>query len=316
MQDIYAAIVGEPPTEQEKIEALARKLRGQQMVGQLGMLTGDKVLAPMGQRQVDQAGDQAAKIANRALVRDQMAGAAASRAQQAEQFAKEQEFTAQQNALERAMRLELERMQQVGADARDKKVTDRLDAAEKKELDRYTRALQSDIDKSNIPFLDSAFKDLETALSPFVDPATGKPKKDVPGIGATSLAPMGTLSAEGRPVRQAVANVRNQFLKMASGAAVTNPEAARLYEQIAMQLGGSDEDVLRGLESLKQMRDSAKSNIYAGYDPLVVETYENRRKQIFPGTWGGSAQAPAAAAADPNRVLTPEEWKAQKAGKK
>lgn len=303
MQDIYAAIVGEPPTEQEKLAALAKKLRGQEMIGQLGMLTGDKVLAPMGEGIVEQVGDRSNKIANRGIVSQQLnradALAAMKNQYDMEQMAKEQEFQGGQRALDRALQRELEQMQQSGMNARDKSDTDKADKAAKKELDRYTRMLSADVNKANIPFLDSAYKDLDTALRPFIGD-DGKLKGDVPGIGATSLSPMGMLSKEGRPVRQAVANVRNQFLKMASGAAVTNPEAARLYEQIAMQLGGTDEDVMRGLESLRAMKDSAKTSIYAGYDPEVVETYESRQ--------GGGGTTSAPAALNPADFATYEEY--------
>lgn len=46
--DIYAALMGEAPTDQESVAALAAQLRKRQSYGQLGQLTGDRVLAPLG----------------------------------------------------------------------------------------------------------------------------------------------------------------------------------------------------------------------------------------------------------------------------
>lgn len=65
MQDIYSAIVGEPPTEREKLQAIAQQLRKRQMIGQLGQITGDKVLAPMGSSMVDTANTQAEGLGRR-----------------------------------------------------------------------------------------------------------------------------------------------------------------------------------------------------------------------------------------------------------
>lgn len=65
MQDIYSAIVGEPVSDQERLMAIAQKLRKQQQIGQLGQITGDKVLAPMGAGMVDTANTQAENLGRR-----------------------------------------------------------------------------------------------------------------------------------------------------------------------------------------------------------------------------------------------------------
>jgi len=122
MVDIYSAIVGEPPTEREKLDALAKKLRGRSMVGQLGMLTGDKVLAPMGQGIGAQAEAQAEKIGSFQARRRELEAQEAMRAASALERAKEaeinrqhdlsmlgqrQSFDASQSALSRALDKEL-----------------------------------------------------------------------------------------------------------------------------------------------------------------------------------------------------------------
>jgi hypothetical protein len=93
----------------------------------------------------------------------------------------------------------------------------------------------------------------------------------------TGILPSGLLSKEGRAVRQDVAQIRTQVLKAMSGAAVTEPEAARLYEQIGLYLGGSDEDVIRGLGMLNATQQARKQNIFSGAHPSAVEEYQRRR---------------------------------------
>ena len=61
-EDIYSAIVGDPLTEREKLGAIVEKLRNQKLTGQLGMLTGDRVLTPMGRGISEDTEENAALI--------------------------------------------------------------------------------------------------------------------------------------------------------------------------------------------------------------------------------------------------------------
>jgi hypothetical protein len=47
--DIYRALIGEAPSSQDELAALAEKLRRRRAFGELGALTGDRVLQPFGQ---------------------------------------------------------------------------------------------------------------------------------------------------------------------------------------------------------------------------------------------------------------------------
>ncbi len=85
--DIYSLLMAQDePTAQEKAAALAAALRGQRMQGNLGMLTGDKVLAPYGQAQLQQAQQQEGLLAGAAthragnLLQQLLKGAEAKRA--------------------------------------------------------------------------------------------------------------------------------------------------------------------------------------------------------------------------------------------
>jgi len=114
MQDIYAAIVGEPPTEQEKLALLAQKLRNQTQIGQLGQITGDKVLAPLGQSIAGRATEQAKDIGQQASTnrwrKTQQAMNEASILSRAKEAEAQRAFLAQQGALNRASQRDLQQL--------------------------------------------------------------------------------------------------------------------------------------------------------------------------------------------------------------
>lgn len=58
--DIYGALMGNPPTSDEQTQALISALRGQKLVGQLGMLSGDPFAGGVG-KQLDTSSDQQAE---------------------------------------------------------------------------------------------------------------------------------------------------------------------------------------------------------------------------------------------------------------
>jgi hypothetical protein len=55
MADLYSALIGEAPTDKEQSAELAAALRRRRSYGELGMLTGDRVLAPLGDRMAKSA---------------------------------------------------------------------------------------------------------------------------------------------------------------------------------------------------------------------------------------------------------------------
>lgn len=61
MADLYESLIGAAPTKKEQVAELAAALRRRRSFGELGMLTGDRVLSPVGQNLVksaDQYADQ------------------------------------------------------------------------------------------------------------------------------------------------------------------------------------------------------------------------------------------------------------------
>lgn len=79
--DAYAEFIDDEPSQAEKAKALVAALRKQQTLGQLGMLTGDRVLSPMGQQmstqslaQQQHASEAPAQRLRMALQRQQLEG--------------------------------------------------------------------------------------------------------------------------------------------------------------------------------------------------------------------------------------------------
>lgn len=60
--DIYSALTGQLPTDQESQQALINALRGKGMMGQIGALSGDPVLAPFGQNLMKSSDQEAENI--------------------------------------------------------------------------------------------------------------------------------------------------------------------------------------------------------------------------------------------------------------
>jgi hypothetical protein len=283
MIDIYSAMIGEPPTDREKIAALADKLRGRNMLGSLGQLTGDKVLAPLGKGISAETEDQAEKIANRGIVSQQL-DRADNLAKMKDEYelgrlGKEQDFNRGEHALDRALQLELERMQQAGLNARDKDKVDKEAAKAKKTLEGFRVRFSTQLDKAGLPELESYIGSANKVLDLYKD-------KAIPGIGIMDYS--GKFSQEGSNVRQAIQAVKNTLLKARSGAAVTEPEADRLEQEMFGPLA-TEKSFRQGWANLQAAIAAKRVNIESGYDPEVIESYEENlrnRTHGASGEWG------------------------------
>jgi hypothetical protein len=314
MDDIYAALIGEPPTEQEKLQALAAKLRNRSQLGQLGMLTGDKILAPMGAGIGKQTEEQAGQIGQwTSNIRNREANAQLARDAQAARAAEGQfdrDFTKEQNALERALKRELEGMQQARYGAADKK----LEAAEEKLLQKDTISYGKALGAAGIPELRKGINDANKVLSTYEG-------KGIPGVfPGMGMVPNIMKGEEGRKVTTALQGVKNVLLRARSGAAVTEQEYERLQDEM-FGAGATDQSFREAWQYLQNKVEAAESSLAGAYGPDVVNRYTIQRQRATPYdvlAAGGTA-APAGTATpaeDPNRILTPAEWKARKAGAK
>jgi hypothetical protein len=100
--DIYSAIMGNAPTNEEQTQALVQALRGQKLIGQLGMLSGDPYVGKVGQ-QLDTSSDtQAQQIGQERLRQTAAANEKAFRDAQIENMQAERENA--KSTLEETMR--------------------------------------------------------------------------------------------------------------------------------------------------------------------------------------------------------------------
>lgn len=97
MSDIYAALTGATPTTEEQRNALVQALRGQKLMGQLGSLTGDPVLSPVGQNLMKGADTGAEQIGQLGLSQTRAAQ------EKAYQTAEMGHMTAEENQAQNAL---------------------------------------------------------------------------------------------------------------------------------------------------------------------------------------------------------------------
>lgn len=73
MADLYSALIGGTPTTDEQRSALVQALRGQRLMGQLGQLSGDQVLAPVGASMIKGADTGAEQVGQLGLAQTRAA---------------------------------------------------------------------------------------------------------------------------------------------------------------------------------------------------------------------------------------------------
>lgn len=330
----YELILGGPPSGEDQIRATAAKLRGADDRAILAMLSGDRVLAPVGAVQQRQTQATARGLAKAKQAAEELA---ARKAAQTEEFA----FRAQQQKEDHALRRELElaqerRLAQSAAEQRElmrsqyeqasldraaqleatksynearlallqsKEEAAAAKAAEKEQgaVNTETRRLSSKLVDEGITDLESAITIADTEVSKYFDPTTGQRKtNDIPGYGGLdSMRPNFLLGAEGKSLRNQLATVRNLILKARSGAAVTDPEMMRLAEELGTAMGQGEAEMIQAYTNVKKRLAHVKGGIYAGFAPEVVDTYESRLGANAP-----RLQAPQAAPSRTSRGTT------------
>lgn len=280
MEDIYAALIGEPVSDREKLALLAESLRKRQEIGQLGQITGDRVLSPIGSGIVKNVNDVAERIGQqsstdrwRKTQADMNQQSLLARAREAEL---DRKMRMSEGALDRANRLAIENMRQ----SADSKAAAKAEAALKKDLARYTERYGKELSKAEIPTMTSYINTADTILSQYDG-------KSIPGIGFMDVTDRTTQA--GSSVRQAVQAVQNTLLKALSGAAVTQSEADRLEKQMFGPLA-TEESFRQGWASLKAAVAAKKSNIDKSYDPLVLDAYEAHGRGESSGSLGSEEE--------------------------
>jgi len=296
----YELLLGNPPTDEDQIRAAAARLRGTDQRSVLAMLSGDRILAPIGQEQMRATQgtarglakarqaleernarksmfDQEWKMRQQLAEEDRVARskeAAANRAFQYSQLAAQQENWKAQNETEAAWR-------EAQAQAlRDKYAEEerKLAAKDEKLINDETRRLSFKLVDEGITDLESSIDIADKEVSKYFDPNTGQRKVgDIPGYGGVdSTLPNALLGEDGKRLRNVLASVRNKILKARSGAAVTDPEMMRLAEELGTAMGQTEEEMIQAYVNVRKALDHVKGGVYAGFAPEVAEMYESR----------------------------------------
>ena len=263
--------------------ALSAGLRRRREIGQLGMLTGDDVLRPMGQ-QMGQSVDR--EVLNETNRRD--------KADQRQLTSDYYDYQKEQSALARTMagrkQTEVERHHLAMEEAQ----AGNFSRTERRRLDTGTRQLSAALDKGGTPELQTAISAVNDELAK-LQAAQGGTLTDIPGQGGGSWKPQWMLGSEGKTLRNKIAAVRNVLLKKRSGGAVTPQEQERLYEELGFAIGNVDADFMSAWSDLNNSFDSGLANIFAGYDSDIVDAYTNNlARQVGSGVDdpGGAAGSP------------------------
>jgi len=149
------------------------------------------------------------------------------------------------------------------------------------------RKLSERIEKSGISELVTSLKKLDQSMPGGINGSEAD--GDIPGIGgaanAANLPVVGeafsaTLSEAGKKTRQLVANVRNSILKARSGGSVTKEEAERLLEELGTGVFKTDNDLRRGMSSVKDIITDRLALIESGSDPDILHEYRSRKGSL------------------------------------
>lgn len=226
-------------------------------IAQLALLSGDKVLGSLPDVLSQQEQERLARVKE-------------------DQRQREYEQTFGQRRREFDADLDLNTRQQTEAERHNRAAEDiqrlnagRVQAAADKTFDINVRRLSEKMTQLGIPELKNDVQRVSGLLTEYEG-------KDLPGMGATAFLPNAVLSDEGYEVRQAIATVRNKLLKIRSGAAVTDPEMARLAEELGAKLGGTDREIRLAWPQIVAGVSAIESGISAGYDDDVVQTFDER----------------------------------------
>jgi hypothetical protein len=264
----------------------------------LALLSGDKVLSGVG-KQLN-ARTQA-KATGLAKARQNIEQRKAARAMQDERLAAQADQHAATLAAQKAWQEKQEArwatqdtLSQDRFDETQRQFNERIDQMEKDRVQALeianqktasanaktqraeVRNLQGDLEKAGVPQLKAAMVGVDSILDKYIDDS-GKVIEDIPGQGKGKYFPKSTMfiGEDGVKLRSNYASVKNQVLKMRSGAAVTNPEMGRLDEELANNPLASDQDFVDAYKNLQRQVELVDQHIRGGYSAEVNDAFDS-----------------------------------------
>ena len=296
MADLYSLLIGDDDSAEAKAKALAAALGPQRQLGLLGQLSGDRVLAPVGQgilgdvmrreqamaqvpgQRLEQALQRQRLRASEAELTDAGApvsdvyrqlgarlGVALPQAMTMRQAKDalgiaEKAYAAEQRAKE----LNLNRAAM--RDAREDARTDR----EGKQLDAQIETLSKRLESAP-----AMKRDLDTLRE-------AAAKEDIPGVGplegrATEAPILNWFASdEGTKVRQAAKGIIGNLIHARSGTAASEKEVDRIMKELGMGTGATEAQFRLGLERVLAQSEETMRGKEAGARPEAVREARQR----------------------------------------
>ena len=131
----------------------------------------------------------------------------------------------------------------------------------------------------------------------------------------TQIAPMENVALKGEDLKlyQSIAGLRNAYLKMRSGGAVTDPEAERFLQELGQGDARTGAQLQTGIQNLTRAVKLGVQNKEAGYSPEAVALYRSRNGPISSESLPTPKQKKDAAAPATAPTATPATAPAPKA---
>jgi hypothetical protein len=257
---------------------LAAALRRQNQLGQLGQLSGDRVLGPMGANLQAGAMESAQAVPLARYRTESLDVQRSGQRQQAEESEKNRALQRSIAAMNNERALDVAAM---GA-MRNRGLSAAQQAVAQRELRKEVERLSGKVNTTKLGQLQSALKLASGVLQKY-------PTGGIPGIGGMQnvrTAGIGTgltqameamgFDKGGTKVQTDIAPLMNIILQARSGAAVTDPELNRMLVESGLTQFSTDEDFRHGVQNLMRMYNQELTNLTAGYEPEVLDLYRSR----------------------------------------
>lgn len=141
-------------------------------------------------------------------------------------------------------------------------------------LQQSVKELTDDMNKTGVPRLENVLESIESVLVDTYGLGTEREGEgDVPGVGATALAPDWAVSTQAQDLRQSAIKLFNIELAERSGAAVTKQELDRLKDEFKSGAWRTDRQFVEGIKSYRSLLEDYKKAVFAGYGDDVKGRY-------------------------------------------
>lgn len=162
---------------------------------------------------------------------------------------------------------------------------------DEREVKKEATDLSKSLGKDSLPEVFTAIKDIDEMTGGLYDPKAVQKLDKVAGapgftasfkIPLTQIAPLENAALKGEDLKlyQRVASLRNSYLKLRSGGAVTDPEAERFLAEMGQGGIRTGEQLQNGLQSLASAVNTTVQNIESGHSPEAVAEYRRRKGPV------------------------------------